>query len=158
MHTATGYNIRKYIPSDLGGILHVFDESVRGLCAGDYSPSQLKAWTACADPEKWKCEFIRRNTFVAEKDGIVVGFCDAEENGHIDRLYVLPDHAGKGVGSALVKAAEDNLGVARISVEASVTARPFFEKLAYTVTEKQSVFRNGEYLTNFKMEKLRHGK
>lgn len=158
MKAASAYVIRKYIPSDLGGILHVFRQSVYGLCAGDYSPSQIKAWADCADYEKWKNELIRRNTFVAEKDGQIVGFCDAEENGHIDRLYVLPEHAGKGLGSALVKAAENSLGVSRIFVEASVTAKPFFEKLGYTVVEKQSVFRNGERLVNFKMEKSQNKK
>lgn len=95
--------LRKYVPSDIGGILHVFESSVTELCASDYSPAQIRAWINCADERKWNAEFLSRHTAVAVIDDEIIGFCDTEENGHIDRLYVSPEHAGKGVGASLIK-------------------------------------------------------
>lgn len=145
--------LRRYIPSDIGGILHVFRESVCTLCAKDYSSSQIRAWMNCADKAKWEREFASRHTTVAIENGKIVGFCDCEDSGHIDRLYVMPRHEGKGIGSMLVKDAEDSFLCDLSFVEASVTAKPFFEKLGYQTTLMQQVARNGELLINFKMEK-----
>lgn len=144
---------RAYIPSDIEGILQVFGQSVKSLCCDDYSPSQIKAWISGADKARWNREFIERHTTVAVADGRIAGFCDCESNGHIDRLYVSPEFAFKGIGAALVADAEKSHGNPVSTVEASLTAKPFFEKLGYTVIEKQSVFRRGEYLTNFRMKK-----
>ncbi len=40
-----------------------------------------------------------------------------------------------------------------VSVEASITAKPFFEKLGYTLAERQTVIRHGESLTNYRMSR-----
>lgn len=147
--------LRNFIPSDIGRILHVFKSSVTELCAGDYSPSQITAWLACADKERWNAEFSSRHTTVAIADGTVVGFCDVEYNGHIDRLYVAPGYAHTGIGKALIKDVESAVNTDKISVEASITAKPFFEKQGYVAIKKQSVIRNGEKLINYKMIKNR---
>ena len=65
----------------------------------------------------------------------------------------MPGHEGKGIGSMLVKDAEDSFLCDLSFVDASVTAKPFFEKLGYQTTLMQQVARNGELLINFKMEK-----
>lgn len=147
--------LRNYIPSDIVGILHVFRSSVTELCAQDYSPSQLKAWTDCADGDRWNAQFLSRHTTVAIADDTVVGFCDVEYNGHIDRLYIAPGYTHTGIGKALIKDAESALNTDKISVEASITAKLFFEKLGYVAIKKQSVIRNGEKLINYKMVKNR---
>lgn len=145
--------LRQYTHSDVEGILCVFKTSIEKLCARDYSPSQISAWTKCADKEAWNAQFLSRHTTVAVADGVVVGFCDTERNGHIDRLYVSPDYAGKGIGKALVKDAETAVEKKTVSVEASITAKPFFEKLGYTLAERQTVIRHGESLTNYRMSR-----
>lgn len=152
-NTDKNFLLRKYVPSDIGGILHVFESSVTELCANDYSPAQIRAWINCADERKWNSEFLSRHTAVAVIDDEIIGFCDTEENGHIDRLYVSPEHAGKGVGASLIKNAESFLSGKEIRVEASVTAKGFFEKLGYRVIEAQRVQRHGETLINYKMIK-----
>lgn len=150
-HQEKDFILRRYIPSDVGGILSVFKNSIETLCAQDYSPSQIAAWTKCADKEVWNAQFLSRHTTVAVADGIVVGFCDTEICGHIDRLYVSPDYARRGIGKALVKDAESAVEAKTVFVEASVTAKPFFEKLGYAVAERQTVTRYGESLTNYRM-------
>ena len=96
------YKLRGFVSSDTDGILRLFRSSVYSLCAKDYSPRQLEAWASCADKARWQAQFSARHTTVATADGIIVGFCDCENNGHIDRLYVLPGYEGKGIGKALV--------------------------------------------------------
>lgn len=152
-YNCKNYILRQYIPSDIGGILHVFQSSVKELCSGDYSHAQTTAWTACADKEKWNAEFLTRHTTVAVSDAKIIGFCDIEADGHLDRLYVSPEYARKGVGKALVKDAERVVKDRSVFVEASITAKPFFQKLGYVATEKQTVERHGEKLINYKMIK-----
>lgn len=41
-----------------------------------------------------------------------------------------------------------------ITVEASITAKPFLEKRGYHIVRQQEVERKGQLLTNFVMKKL----
>ena len=133
--------------------MHVFESSVTELCASDYSPAQIRAWINCADERKWNAEFLSRHTTVAVCGDEIIGFCDTEENGHIDRLYVSPEHAGKGVGASLIKDAESYLSGQEIRVEASVTATGFFEKLGSRVTKPKRAQRYGGTRIHYKKAK-----
>ena len=97
-----------------------------------------------------------RRTLVAEENSEVVGFAELEENGHLDTFYLRKDAVGRGVGGLLYRAVEEeaySLGLARIFTEASITARPFFERRGFRVLREQTVQRQGVGLTNFVMEK-----
>ncbi len=66
------------------------------------------------------------------------------------------DTVGRGVGSLLYAAVEGrarSLGLARISTEASITARPFFGRHGFRVLRRNTVRRQGTALTNFSMQK-----
>jgi putative acetyltransferase len=85
-----------------------------------------------------------------------VGFIDLEPNGHLDMLFVHPDHHGIGVAGALirrVKTAARIGGHGRIFTEVSITARPLFERHGFRVTAEQSVECRGQWLTTYRMEK-----
>lgn len=76
--------------------------------------------------------------------------------GHLDRLYVHKDYQGQGVASALVNKFElkaKEQGLYEMDTEASITAKPFFERLGYQVIAKQSVERKGVLLVNYRMSK-----
>jgi putative acetyltransferase len=123
----------------------------------DYSEEQVEAWAPrIPDPGEWHARMVARRTLVAEENGEVVGFAELEENGHLDMLYVRGDAVGRGVGRQLYEAAEHEareLGLEAVSTEASVTARPFFERRGFRVAREQTVIRRGVELTNFVMEK-----
>ena len=72
-------------------------------------------------------------------------------------LYVHPAAAGQGVGSLLADALEKlagNRGVAKLSVDASDSARGFFEKRGYVAQPAQHPFRvAGEWLANTTLQK-----
>ena len=61
-----------------------------------------------------------------------------------------------GVATLLLSEVEKmarGYGVHKISVEVSITARPFFEKRGYKVVKEQNARANRLYLTNYVMEK-----
>ncbi len=144
--------IRKYRPEDLGGMAALFRETVRTVCANDYSEKEREAW-ASADTSGWDASFRAHDTLVAEEEGILVGFADMAEDGYLDRLYVHKDHQRRGIASALCGALEERCRASVFTVHASKTARPFFEKRGYTVAEERTVVRKEVTLVNYKMEK-----
>jgi putative acetyltransferase len=63
---------------------------------------------------------------------------------------------GRGVGRTLYGAVEREAraeGLRRIFTEASITARPFFERRGFRVVREQTVVVRGVAMTNFAMEK-----
>ncbi|MDR3711665.1 MAG: GNAT family N-acetyltransferase [Puia sp.] len=74
--------------------------------------------------------------------------------GHLDLLYVHKDCQRRGVaGRLLFRILETarELGLTGIDVEASITARPFFEKHNFRMSGEQTVYVKGIALLNYKM-------
>ena len=74
----------------------------------------------------------------------------------ISASCVHPAAAGQGAGGMLIDALEKlaaGRGTKEISVEASDTARGFFEKRGFTAKTRNTVFRAGEWLANTTMVK-----
>ena len=149
--------VRDYGADDAWEICQLFYETVRAVNLGDYSPEQVRAWApAPPDPAAWHARMSGRHTLVAERGGEVVGFAELEGDGHLDMLYCRRDAVGSGVGSSLYAAVEERargLSIGRIFTEASITARPFFERHGFRVLRRNTVLREGTELTNFSMEK-----
>jgi putative acetyltransferase len=150
--------VRDYREDDAGPICRLFYETVRSVNLRDYSPEQVRAWApAPPDPAIWHEPMSDRHTLVAEDEDGVAGFAELENDGHLDMLYCRGDVVGRGVGSLLYAAAEERargLGLGGIQTEASITARPFFERHGFRVTRRNLVARHGVELVNFSMEKI----
>ena len=146
--------IRKYTPADCAEMAELFVEMVHTVCAKDYPPEQLDAWTGHVDPERWNRSFLEHDTLIAVANGRIVGFGDIDKTGYLDRLYVHKDYQRQGVATALCDRLETMRPFPRITTHASITARPFFEKRGYRVINPQLVERDGLYLRNFVMEKI----
>lgn len=145
--------LRPYHPEDGPVLAALFRDTVRSVCARDYTPAQREAWAAGAgDPDRWNASFLAHRTVVAELGGIVVGFGDAD-GGYLDRLYVHRDYQGRGIASAICGELERGCTAAVLTTHASITARPFFEARGYRVVREQQVERFGVKLTNYVMEK-----
>ena len=155
--TSTTVRIRSYEAGDAPALARLFYETVHAVNRGDYSPEQLRAWAPeIPDPEAWHARMSSRCTLVAEEDGVAVGFVELERDGHLDMLYLHKDAVGRGVGSRLYRAVEQIVrerGLGRIFTEASITARPFFERQGFRVVGEQAVALRDARLTNFAMEK-----
>ena len=149
--------IRDYQAPDAPKIARLFYETVRSVNRADYSEEQVRAWApGLPDREEWHARMAGRRTLVAEEGGEVVGFAELEEDGHLDTLYLRKDAVGRGVGRRLHEAIEREaraLGLGKIFTEASITARPFFERRGFRVVRERTVTVRGVPMTNFAMKK-----
>lgn len=152
-------DIRDYQPVDTQYIASLFVDTIRNINIRDYAPEQINAWIYGVenwDLTRWQRSFLNKMVFVAEENTQIIGFGELENNGHIDRFYVHKDYIGQGVGSQIYRAIEAKaiaLGIEKLCVEASLTAKSFFEKIGFHLVRKQTVVRNEVELINFVMIK-----
>ena len=95
-------------------------------------------------------------TIVALVNGDIVGFASLRDNTVFDMLYVRPDMARQGVGSALAEAIEKLAGArgtATLSVDASDAARDFFAARGYVAKTRNTIEIGGRWLGNTTMTK-----
>jgi putative acetyltransferase len=95
-------------------------------------------------------------SLVATMAGAPVGFAALKGPDHIEMLYVHPAAAGQGVAKLLCDALEKLArarGAKRLTVDASDTARGFFERRGFTGQHRNTVMRGEEWLGNTRMEK-----
>ncbi|WP_432541482.1 GNAT family N-acetyltransferase [Kineococcus sp. SYSU DK002] len=148
-------SVRSWETADTAPTREVFRRSVHRTAADHCSPEQRDAWApAEADLAEWGRARARAGTRVAVRDGEVAGFTDLSADGHIGMFSVHPDHGRRGVGAALLddvlRTAADR-GLTRLTVDASLTARPFFQRAGFTVVHEQRVHRGGQEFTNVAM-------
>jgi GNAT superfamily N-acetyltransferase len=109
-----GVSIRRAMLADAEQIADVYVRTSSVAERGYVPDSELDAMTPGDYLESW----LRRTessephaTWVAEIEGDIVGFCYVEpspdddataEIGHVDMLFVLPEHAGQGIGARLL--------------------------------------------------------
>ncbi|QHW35184.1 GNAT family N-acetyltransferase [Paenibacillus rhizovicinus] len=153
--------IREFHASDAARIVSLFYETVHAVNKRDYAQEQLDAWAPRGEEaqraEAWQESMVRNRSYVAEMAGVIAGFADMTNAGHLDRLYVHKDYQRRGIASMLVNKLESDareLGLPEMDTEASITARPFFERRGYRVERAQTVERNSVRLDNFRMSKL----
>lgn len=148
--------VRPYASADLDALIILFRDSVRTVARRDYTLEQVIAWAPeDIDREGWATHLAASNAWIAAHGSRVAGFISLEPNGHIDLLYVHPDFQGRGVASLLLrrlKGSAEACGLVRLFTEASITAKPFFERRGFRVIEAQRVIRRGQELANYRME------
>ena len=149
--------LRPFLPADAPIIAEIFRASITELTADDYSEAQQAAWSSAADDEQaFAGKLGKQLTLVATMQGSPVGFASLADNERIDMLYVHPGGAGHGAGAMLADALEKLAGARgakKLSVDASDTARGFFEKRGYVAQQRNSVSLGDEWLANTTMHK-----
>ena len=154
--------VRQWQETDFDATRKLFYETVHAINAKDYTPEQLNAWAPAAtvsnetDREKIRYRFEQNQSHVVEYNDIIVGFGDLTPSGEVDHLHVHKDFQSQGIGSLLLRTMEDQaraLGLKELTTEASITAKPFFEKHGFIVEKSQIVERRGQQFKNFVMSK-----
>ena len=153
----TNLAMRPMLPTDVPLLAEIFRASIEELAADDYSEAQQEAWASAADDEEaFGARLAGELTLVATHAGAAIGFAALADNIRIDMLYVHPAAAGQGVATMLCDALE-KLAAARgskeLSVEASDTARGFFERRGYVAKTRNTVTLGGEWFANTTMVK-----
>jgi putative acetyltransferase len=148
---------RRFRAEDAAAIVALFRDTIRRVNRKDYSAEQVRAWAPDEiDVASWAEKLANRYSVVVELDGVILGFGDIEDDGHLDHLFVHADHQGGGVGRLLLNVLEaeaHRCGIGRLFTEASITARPFFEHCGYALIAKQVVVCRGVEFVNFRMDK-----
>lgn len=150
--------VRLYRPTDTSALACLFTDTVRTINSTDYSSEQIAVWAPePPDVSHWRDRLSRRAVFVAENDDEVIGFVTFQADGHLDHLYVHYRFQRRGVATALCQRVEQEArvnSIRRLFTEASITARPFFERAGFRVMAPQVVRHRGVSFTNFRMEKF----
>jgi len=151
------FALRPYLPRDAEMLAAIFRASIEGLTEDDYNPAQQDAWAAAADDEQAFAERLGKHlTLLATLDGAPVGFASLADNKTIDMLYVHPAVAGQGAGAILYDAIEKLAaarGATELTVEASDTARDFFQARGFAPEQRNTISVGNEWLTNTTMKK-----
>ncbi len=151
------FALRPFLLEDTEMLAAIFRASIEELTEEDYNPAQQEALAAAADDEQAFAERLARHlTLLATLDGSPVGFASLADNRTIDMLYVHPAVAGQGAGGMLYDALEKLAaarGAAELVVEASDTARDFFQSRGFTPEQRNTISVGNEWLTNTTMKK-----
>ncbi|MCH5435936.1 MULTISPECIES: GNAT family N-acetyltransferase [Bacillus cereus group] len=149
--------IRAFHKDDLGQVLQLFYETVHTINAKDYNVLQLQAWAPDQlDRESWLKSLEKNISYVADYNGMIVGFGDYNEDHYVDRLFTHKDYQRKRIASYILQKLEQeavNLGHRGIYTEASITAKPFFESKGFICIKEQKKEHNGQIFINYVMKK-----
>ena len=149
--------VRPFLPADAPLLREIFRDSIEELTADDYTEAQQEAWASTADDvSDFAAKLSGRLTLVATLEGSPVGFASLGGKDKIDMLYVHPAATGQGVGAMLVDALEKLAGargVTKLAVDASDSARAFFEKRGYVAQQRNSISIGDEWLANTTLHK-----
>ena len=149
--------VRPYRVGDANSLVQIFFASVHELGRLKYDEAQVRSWApSIPDPTEWEARMCLNETFVAERNGKLVGFIELEPNGHLNMLYRSPGISGDGVAEALYSVIEIRayeLGIPHIRTEASLVAESFFVRHGYSLDGRETVERNGVSLPRARMSK-----
>jgi len=150
--------IRDYIEADANALWQLFFNTVRTINRKDYSQEQVEAWASGQyNADYWTKRMKGLSPFVAELNGVIVGYTDLQEDGLIDHFFCHHEYQGQGVGKALmnhVMQVGQLRGVKRYYSEVSITARPFYEHFGFQVVKETLADMDGQQLKYYQVEKV----
>ena len=148
---------RRFRPADVAGAIEVYLDAVHNGTAPHYSEAERAAWAprdGNYDHGEWTGRLADGRTWVAETGATLQGFATLTRAGHLDLLFVRPGAWGAGVAGALYDRLLDDardLGLTRLTTDASHLARRFLERRGWTVEAEERALRHGVRITRFAM-------
>lgn len=146
-------SIRACSAADVPKLAEVFLRAVHETAAASYDEAQRHAWAPKDnDLEPWRARLAEQQIWLAEIGGQIAGFIGMKPQ-HVEMLFTHPAYARRGVASALYRHALKQVPTAsRCTTDASLEARPFFERQGWRVQREEVVERNGVKLRRFHMQ------
>lgn len=150
--------IRRFRSDDSAPLRTIFRRAVLEGAAAHYTPAQLHAWADAPNAAGpcWEDRLGQHITVVADSPDGPTGFMTLGRDGYLDLAFVLPEATGTGVADALhdrILAEAAQLGLTRLSTEASLRAEGFFTRMGWTLLHRQDVEISGMRLRNALMAK-----
>lgn len=155
---SAAYPLRPVTLEDIPEMRDLFCSTVLSVNSKDYTPEEVADWASCGESTEHWADLLSRLYFMAalDSEGHIIGFASIRDDGYLHSMFVHKDWQGRGVATALLKEMEGyarRQGIAQITSEVSITARPFFEKRGYVVQKAQQARANQFEMTNFIMVK-----
>ena len=151
------FALRPYLPQDAPMLADIFRASVEELTEDDYTPAQQEAWASSSDDTEAFAERLGKHlALIATMQGTPIGFISLDSATDIGLFYVHPAVAGQGAGRMLYDAIEkisSARGAPHLAVDASDTAREFFEHRGFSPEQRNTVSAGNEWLSNTSMKK-----
>lgn len=148
-------NIVEYSNSYSKEVTDVFYQSVHAIDNTIYTLEQKSVWAPYPiDYQKWQTRLILKSPYLLLINERIAGFIELEDDGHIDCMYVLPTFQRKNVGSELLKYVINKAkarSIKQLYVEASLIAKPLFERFGFVSKQKNNVSINNIVLENYTM-------
>lgn len=121
----------------------------------DYDKNQIAAWAPDdLDINIAIQKFMDIDPFVVIREGQIIGYADIQADGYIDHFYCHHEFQRTGVGRALFAALEQQArenGILEMYSNVSITARPFFEAMGFSVEKEQILTMRDQQLINYRM-------
>jgi GNAT superfamily N-acetyltransferase len=151
----TSWTIRPLRPGDGAEMARLHHRAIMATHEDFYSVEQRRSWSFGLQPGQYQ---VPENGHfdVVEAEDVVIAFRDHTAD-EVLGLYIDPDWQGRGIGTALMRQAENRMiamGTTRAKVHASLSAQAFYQHLGYNVielTEHRS--RGGLMLASVRLEK-----
>lgn len=132
--------VRAVHPDDATAILRVHEQSIRELGPTGYAPEEVESWAAGLRAEGYvEKKAFGDTTLVAVAESRVVGF-GSLKNQEVNALYVAPEMARRGVGSALLQSLEAiarDRGRRRLRLTATLIGEPFYRRHGYRELDRR---------------------
>lgn len=153
--------IRPLGPEDAESFLRVHYAAVHKSARESYAPDILDAWSGpdiqarLAEYHKAAAEEIRIGAF----DGDVMAGLGviAPQTQELRACYVHPDYGRMGVGARIVAGLEQvarGMGLATLSLQASINSERFYQSLGYVSVERSSkTLEGGTRIPSIRMDK-----
>ncbi|TGD96421.1 GNAT family N-acetyltransferase [Methylobacterium nonmethylotrophicum] len=129
------FEIRPATADDAAEISHVVLSALHESNAADYSPEIIARVARSFTPERVAAQIATRQVFVAVEAGRIVG--TASRDGAVVRaVFIAPDAQRRGIGRALmadIERAARAAGVAKLTLQSSLTAVHFYGRLGFQV-------------------------
>lgn len=151
--------IRRFRPKDAEALWELLHNTVHKINARDYTQEQVDAWAPQhLDRVWWYRELAEKSPLILHNDNAIYGYADVQRNGHINHFFVAHNCQRQGKGTILLNLMAYNalaMGSKQLTVEASITARPFFEHHGFVVIKKETdAILRGQKFCIFNMHKL----
>jgi len=148
--------IREFEPRDLEAVFALVARAIEASYAGVYGRTAIDHFHGHHTRDEIRRGAEEGVALLLEEDGRLLATGTLVDD-HVDRVYVDPDHQGRGLGQRVMAALEARArqaGLTTIRLAASIPALAFYERLGYrTVSEERHDFPDGDCLPWFKMVK-----
>jgi putative acetyltransferase len=147
--------VREFRKGEENELWKLFYNTVHNVNNQDYDENQIAAWAPDdLDINIAIQKFREINPFVVIKEGKIIGYADIQSDGYIDHFYCHHEFQGQGVGSTLFAALEKEArknGILEMYSNVSITARPFFEAMGFSIEKEQVLQMGDQKLKNYRM-------